>query len=94
MSTFQPIYVTMNTIGEREIAISYKTRSGVQGDNAVYTFKHFVLINFGRYAFSEATSNVEEKGLATCSSVLAWRISWTEEPGGLQSMGSQRVRHD
>ena len=32
-----------------------------------------------------------EKGMATHSSILAWRISWTEEPGGLQSMGSQRV---
>ena len=35
-----------------------------------------------------------EKGMATHSSTLAWRIPWTEEPGGLQSMGSQRVRHD
>ena len=35
-----------------------------------------------------------EKGKATHSSILAWRIPWTEEPGGLQSMGSQRVRHD
>ena len=34
-----------------------------------------------------------EKGMATHSSVLAWRIPWTEEPGGLQSMGSQRVGH-
>ena len=34
-----------------------------------------------------------EKGMATHSSVLAWRIPWTEEPGGLQSMGLQRVRH-
>ena len=32
-----------------------------------------------------------EKGMATHSSILAWRISWTEEPGGPQSMGSQRV---
>ena len=32
--------------------------------------------------------------MATQSSILAWRIPWTEEPGGLQSMGSQRVRHD
>ena len=32
--------------------------------------------------------------MATHSSTLAWRISWTEEPGRLQSMGSQRVRHD
>ena len=35
-----------------------------------------------------------EKGMATHSSILAWRIPWTEEAGGLQSMGSQRVAHD
>ena len=35
-----------------------------------------------------------EKGMATHSSILAWEIPWTEELGGLQSMGSQRVRHD
>ena len=35
-----------------------------------------------------------EKELATHSSILAWRIPWTEKPGGLQSMGWQRVRHD
>ena len=35
-----------------------------------------------------------EKEMATRSSILAWRIPWTEEPGELQSMGSQRVGHD
>ena len=35
-----------------------------------------------------------KKGKATHSSILAWEIPWTEEPGGLQSMGSQRVGHD
>ena len=35
-----------------------------------------------------------EKGMETHSSILAWRIPWTEEPSGLQSLGSQRVRHD
>ena len=35
-----------------------------------------------------------EKEMATLSSILAWRIPWTQEPGGLQSMGSQRVGHD
>ena len=35
-----------------------------------------------------------EKGMATPSSILAWRIPWMEEPGGLQSVGSRRVRHD
>ena len=35
-----------------------------------------------------------EKEMETHSSVLAWRIPWTEDPGGLQSMGSQRVGHN
>ena len=35
-----------------------------------------------------------EKEMATHSSILAWKISWMEEPGGLQSMGSQRVGHN
>ena len=34
-----------------------------------------------------------EKGMAIHSSILGWRIPWTEKPGGLQSVGSQRVRH-
>ena len=35
-----------------------------------------------------------EKEMATRSSILAWKIPWTEKPGGLQSMGSYRARHD
>ena len=35
-----------------------------------------------------------EEGMGTYSSTLAWRSPWTEEPGGLQSMGLQRVRHN
>ena len=35
-----------------------------------------------------------EKGIATHSSILAWKIPWTEEPGGLWFMGSQRVGHN
>ena len=35
-----------------------------------------------------------EEGMATHSNILAWRIPWTEEHGGLSSMGSQRIRHD
>ena len=38
--------------------------------------------------------NPLEKGMAMHASILAWRISWTEEPGRLQSMGSQRLRHN
>ena len=50
--------------------------------------------------FSEIIAGIEkyredplEEDMATYSSVLAWRITWTEEPGELQSIGSQRVRH-
>ena len=38
--------------------------------------------------------NILEKEMVTHSRILAWRIPWTEEPGGLPSMGSHRVRHD
>ena len=37
---------------------------------------------------------IYEKGMAIHSNILAWRIPWTEKPGGLHSVGSQRVRHD
>ena len=39
-------------------------------------------------------SGVEEEGMGTHSSILAWRIRWTEEPCGLQSIETQRVRHN
>ena len=41
-----------------------------------------------------ASEDLLQKEMATHSSILAWRIPWTEEPGGLQSMGLQRVGHD
>ena len=43
---------------------------------------------------SPGTEDVLEQEMATHSSILAWKIPWTEEPGGLQSMGSQLVGHD
>ena len=42
----------------------------------------------------ESYSNLPEKAMAPHSSTLAWKLPWTEEPGGLQSMGSLRVGHD
>ena len=42
----------------------------------------------------ELLRTVSEKAMATHSSTLAWKIPWTEEPGGLQSMGSRRVGHN
>ena len=43
---------------------------------------------------SLSQEDLPEKGMVTHSSNLVWRIPWTEEPGRLQSLGSQRVRHD
>ena len=42
----------------------------------------------------QLTPDPLQEGRATHSSIFAWRIAWTEEPGGLQSLGLQRVRHD
>ena len=46
------------------------------------------------YIWSLGGKDPLEKEMAIHSSILAWRIPWTEEPGGLQSMGLQRVGHD
>ena len=46
------------------------------------------------WVWSLGWEDPQKKEMATHSSILAWRIPWTEEPGGLQSMGSQRVVHD
>ena len=43
---------------------------------------------------SPSQEDLLKKGMATHFSILAWKIPWTEEPGGLQSMGLQRDRHD
>ena len=50
--------------------------------------------NYFAYSVCVCVCVCMEKGMATHSSILAWRITWTEELGGLQSVGSQRVRHD
>ena len=51
-------------------------------------------VNQETWVQSLGQEDVLEKGMATHSSILAWRIPWTEEPGGLPSMGLQRVRQD
>ena len=50
--------------------------------------------NVGDLGLIPGLEDPMEKEMATHSSILAWRIPWTEEFGGLQSMGSQRVGHD
>ena len=54
--------------------------------------KHKIACNVGD--LSSIWEDPLEKGMATHSSILAWKTPWTEEPGGLLSMGSQRVGHD
>ena len=53
-----------------------------------------MLTGFPGGASGKEPTSWEEGGMATHSSILAWRIPWTEEPGGLQSIGSQRIGHD
>ena len=50
--------------------------------------------NVGDMDSTPVLGNPLEEGMATHSSIVAGRISWTEQPGGLQSMGSQRIGHD
>ena len=54
----------------------------------------FILDHKGKHAITIQLSNRIGEGNGTHSSTLAWKIPWTEEPGRLQSMGSQRVVHD
>ena len=52
------------------------------------------LFNNSADFYKVSSTEGSEKAMALHSSTLAWKIPWTEEPGGLQSMGSLRVRHD
>ena len=61
-------------------------------DLLFYFIFHFVLNERSSYLNSYLKNNKKE--IATFSSILAWKIPWVEEPGGRQSMGSQRVGHD
>ena len=53
-----------------------------------------VIMYIKDFALLQYTKLISEKAMAPHSSTLAWKIPWTEEPGGLRSMGSQRVGHD
>ena len=56
--------------------------------------KEYVKAIYGHPAYFTYMQSTSEKAMATHSSTLALKIPWTEEPGRLQSMGSQRVGHD
>ena len=65
---------------------SYQLPGGSDGKASAY--------NVGDLGSIPGLENLLEKEMATCSSTLAWKIPWLEEPGGLQSIGSQRVGHN
>ena len=60
----------------------------------VYSFLNFRKLGFEMQVRSLGQEDPLEKGMTTHSSILAWKIPWTEDPGKLQSMGSQRVGHN
>ena len=67
--------------------------SHVQTSLVAQTVKHLPAV-WEPWVRSQGWENPLEKEMATHSSTLAWKIPWTEESGGLQSQGSQKVRHD
>ena len=74
--------------GDRDLGVAFQTHPGRQA-----------FISSGsketRSALeSRRVGNTLKKGVATYSGILAWRVPWIEEPGGLQCKESQRVRHD
>ena len=71
---------------ERKNAFFFFLRGGSDGKESA--------CNVGDLHSIPGSEDPLEKGMAIHSSILAWRIPWTKEPGRLQSMGSQRVRHD
>ena len=72
--------------------------SNIINNNKIITSHSVVFCAFLSHSYQSTHSifleEITEKAMAPHSSTLAWKIPWTEEPGRLQSMGSQRVRHD
>ena len=73
-----PIYISPPMYGASQVAQTVKNLPAIQETQVQFV----------------GWEDPLEKKMATCSSIFVWRISWTVEPGGLQSMGLQRVRHD
>ena len=76
------------------MAVSYNRRNGGYRKALCPGAQGALLGITWNCSFIASQSDVQEKAMAALSSTLAWRIPWVEEPGRLQSMGSQRVGHD
>ena len=77
----------LSEISSRHFPASYKASLVAQAVKRLSTMQETWVQSLGR-------EDPLEKEMAIQSSTIAWKIPWTEEPGRLQSMGSQRVRHD
>ena len=86
--------------GDRDHGDAFQTHPVSQASARGEAKDSDILLGHDRYLLeptecrSQGWEDPLEKEMATHSSILAWRIPWTEEPGGLQSMGSQRVGYD
>ena len=84
---------TLSLTKEARIYNGEKTASSISGSLVAQTVKHLPTMEETQVQ-SLGQEDLLEKEMATHSSVLTWKIPWTEDPGRLQSMGSQRVKHD
>ena len=84
-------YVNLNF--RNSTAINISPLVSQKGFSMAQTVKNLPAMQDTRLRFLSQEDPLE-KGMATHSSILAWRIPWTEEPGGLQSMVQRRVGHD
>ena len=75
-------------------AIPYIPVLSIQGFSVAQMVKNLPAFNAGNPGFVPGSRRSPGEGMATHSSILAWRIPWTEEPGGLQSLGWERVGHN
>ena len=69
------------------VSVSFPDGSAVKNQPALQEAQEMWVLSLGQ-------EDPLEEGMATYPSILVWRISWTEQPGGLQSIGWQRVRHN
>ena len=83
----------MMLVNGQMVGFEFNMVFGAQTSLVAQTAKHLPIVR-ETWVQSLVREDSLEKEMATHSSILAWRIPWMEEPGGLQFMGSQRVRHD
>ena len=86
---FVTTWMNLEDIMLSEIPIHRKTNTALFHLSEVYK-----LVRLTEAEIRVVVARCSEKEMATHSSILAWRIPWTEEPGGLPSVGSHRVGHD